>query len=169
MSGAARGPEGAPVTIVEFSDYQCPFCLRAEHIVDQVLAKYPQEVRFVYRHYPLAQHPMAREAAKSAVCAEAQGHFWEYHRLVFENQPTLSPELLSQFVTDLALDPEAFDQCMKAPETERRIATDVAEAEGLGADSTPVFLINGLYFTGAQAVEHFDRLIQRELEALGRG
>ena len=90
-SGPSLGPDEAPITIVEFSDYECPYCKRAETIVEGILERYPERVRFVYRHFPLEQiHPRARPAAEAASCAEDQGLFWEYHRKVFEAAPALA-------------------------------------------------------------------------------
>src|SRR5215471_11454580 len=111
--GFARGPKDAPVTIVEFSDFQCPFCKNATTTVKQVLDKYPGKVRLVFRDFPLASiHPLAQKAHEAARCAADQGKFWEYHDVLFERSPKLSPAELKQYAQDLKLDGGAFAQCL---------------------------------------------------------
>ena len=163
--GHSRGPEAAPVTIVEFSDYRCPFCLKAEDTVQALLQRYPNEVRYVYRHRPRPSDGLAYDASVSAICAGEQGRFWEYHDQVFAHQAELTPELLASLAIDVGLEPEAFEQCRKAPEAAQRVALDAAEAGNIGVNSTPAFLINGVYLRGARPIEEFDRIIQSELKA----
>jgi predicted DsbA family dithiol-disulfide isomerase len=163
-AGPALGPEQAPVTIVEFSDFQCPFCSRAEPIVRQVLERYPEQVRLVYRHMPLDSiHPRARPAAEAAVCAEEQGRFWEYHEKLFANQGALADQQLELYASELNLDMEAFAQCLQRPEVKARVQGDVEAAEAAGVKGTPAFLVNGILLSGARPVEEFVRVIEREL------
>src|SRR5262249_32193282 len=108
-----RGKVDAPVTIVEFSDFHCPFCSKVQPTLKQVLAKYGDRVKLVYRHLPIDQlHPQARQAAEAAVCAFEQGKFWEYHDLLYANGPDASPEKLKSLAQGAGLDTQAFDQCL---------------------------------------------------------
>jgi protein-disulfide isomerase len=166
--GHTRGPEDAPVTIVEFSDYRCPFCLKAEETMRELRERYPDQLRYVYRHRPRPSDPLAQAAAAAAVCAEEQGRFWEYHDRLFAHQADLTLEQLMSIAVDLGLDGEAFERCRQAPETAQRIALDAAEAGGIGVNATPAFLINGVYLRGARPIEHFERVIQAELSAAER-
>jgi protein-disulfide isomerase len=165
-TGPSRGPADAPVVIVEFSDYQCPFCKRAEPTVTELLKKYPTQVRVVYRHMPLdGLHPRARPAAIASVCAEAQGKFWEYHDKLFSNQQALGDEDLDKSATELGLDLAAFKTCIANPETAQRVQHDSDAARAVGITGTPAFLINGILISGARPVEDFSKWIDQELAA----
>lgn len=161
--GVSRGPDGAPVTIVEFSDYQCPFCGRAEHTLRQLDELYPGKLRFVYRHLPLEFHDNALPAARAAVCAERQSRFWDYHDLLFANQRALSAAHLLQYATQLELDEASFRACLEAAATFQRVADDVAAGTTAGATATPTFFINGIALRGAQELEVFRKIIDQEL------
>jgi protein-disulfide isomerase len=162
--GPSRGPDTAPVTIVEFSDYQCPYCGRAEPVIREVLQRYPEKVRLVYRHLPLDSiHPMARGAAEASVCAEEQGHFWEFHDLLFANQRELEKDALSKYAKEAGLDVSAFEACLSKPEVKQRVQGDVDAAESLGIRGTPAFFVNGIQLSGAKPVEEFVRVIDEEL------
>lgn len=163
-TGPSLGPEDATVTIVEFSDYQCPFCQRAEPVVKEVMARYPEQVRVVYRHLPLDSiHPRARVAAEASVCAEAQGRFWDYHALLFTNRQALSDEDLARYAEELGLDTDAFAACREGTVAKERVDSDVEAARVAGASGTPAFFINGIHLTGAKPVEEFVRIIESEL------
>jgi len=163
-TGPARGPEDARVTIVEFSDFQCPFCKRADGVVKQVLSKYPNDVRIVYRHLPLVSiHPNAMPAAEAASCAADQGKFWEFHDLLFENQKALQPEDLLGYATTVGLDTEAFQACIDAGTHRAAITADSEAAEAAGVTGTPAFFVNGVLLTGAQPPEEFYKVIEAEL------
>jgi protein-disulfide isomerase len=169
-TGPSLGNDDALVTIVEFSDYQCPFCSRAEPTVKQVLAKYPDSVRLVYRHFPLDSiHPQARPAAIAAVCADEQGKFWEYHDRVFANQRDLSSQTLAGFADDLGLDRAAFDVCIDSDEAARTVADDLEAGRAAGTTGTPAFYVNGIKLSGARPLEDFVELIEAELERAGGG
>jgi len=162
--GPSRGPDDAPVTIVEFSDYQCPFCGRAEPIVEQVLARYPDSVRLVYRHFPLDSiHPQARPAAIAAVCADAQGKFWEFHAKLFTSQRDLSAEKLTEFANEVELDLAALDVCRESEEAAEIVAADYAAGQAAGTTGTPAFFVNGIKLTGARPLEDFVEVIDAEL------
>lgn len=161
--GAARGPVDAPITIVEFSDYQCPFCRQAEDTVQQLDALYPGKLRIEYRHLPLNFHANAIPAAKAAICAGNQNQFWEYHLLLFGNQKALGPESLLSYATKLDLDSAKFKVCIAAPETLARVNEDIALARSLGVSATPTFFVNGITLRGAPPTEAFRAIIDREL------
>jgi protein-disulfide isomerase len=158
----ARGGDKAPVTIVEFSDYECPFCKRAEPTVQQVLKTYGDKVRFVYRHYPLEFHAKARPAAEAAACAAAQGKFWEYHDKVFASDD-LGEAKLKAIAGEIGLDQAKFDACLAKGERKGEIDQDMADASAVGVTGTPAFFINGRMISGAQPFEKFKEIIDEEL------
>ncbi|MCP5040583.1 MAG: thioredoxin domain-containing protein [bacterium] len=163
QGGASRGPRDAPVTIVEFSDYQCPFCRRAEDTIHQLEALYPGKLRIVYRHLPLEFHDNAMPAARAAVCAEEQSRFWDYHDRLFANPQALSEDRLLAYASDLELDGEAFRSCLDADTTRERVEADIQIARNAGASATPTFFINGILLRGAQPLQAFRSVIDREL------
>ena len=170
--GTAGRPEKgggakAPVTIVEFSDYQCPFCQRAESVVDQVMQAYGNKVRLVFRDFPLPIHPQARPAAEAASCANAQGKFWEYHAKLFANQSALGDDKLKEYAQDVGLDPAKFEECLTRKPFSAAIDKDMSEAAKLGINGTPAFFINGRLLSGAQPFEKFKEVIDEELHAKG--
>jgi protein-disulfide isomerase len=164
--GVSRGPDDAPITIVEFSDYQCPFCQRIEGTLHQLDARYPGKLRFVYRHLPLEFHENALPAAAAAICAGQQSRFWDYHDLLFANQRALSAPHLVQYATQLELDEASFRACLQADTTVEQIAADVAAGKAAGASATPTFFINGIMLRGAQGIEAFQIIIDQELADL---
>jgi len=167
-TGPSRGPADAPVTVIEFSDYQCPFCKRAEPTVLALLQKYPTQVRLVYRHMPLdGLHPRARAAAIAAVCAEAQGKFWEYHDALFQNQQALGDSDLEKYAADLGLDKEKFKTCRQDPASETRVNVDATAARAAGLTGTPAFFVNGILISGARPIEDFTRWIDQEIADKG--
>jgi protein-disulfide isomerase len=160
----AKGPSAAPVEIVEFSDFQCPYCLRAHPTVTQVLNTYGDRVHFVYRHYPLPGHPAARPAAEASACAADQGKFWEYHDRLFADQTKLSDADLKKTAADLGLDAAKFNTCVDSRKFKTMIDTDVAAGQDAGVDGTPAFFINGRMISGAQPFGDFKKIIDEELE-----
>jgi protein-disulfide isomerase len=162
--GPSKGPDDAVVTIIEFSDFQCPFCQRVVPTLDQVVAKYPTQVRFVYRNLPLANiHPRAQAAAEAAACAGKQGSFWDYHDLIFADNHALSDADLEKHASDLGLDMDAFRQCVKNRETQQAVEADLAVAQSLEIAGTPSFFINGIPLHGAQSLEAFSKIIDEEI------
>ncbi|MEE2662736.1 MAG: thioredoxin domain-containing protein [Myxococcota bacterium] len=162
--GPSLGRDDAPVTIVEFSDYQCPFCSRAEPTVKQVLAKYPDSVRLVYRHFPLdAIHPQARPAAIAAVCAAQQDHFWEFHDRLFASQSDLSADTLAGFADELELDRAAFEECLTSDAAAMSVEKDLVAGQAAGTTGTPAFFVNGIMLSGARPLDDFVELIEAEL------
>ena len=161
------GGSKAPVTIIEFSDYQCPFCGRAEGTVDEVMKHYGNKVRLVYRDFPLPMHPQARPASEAANCANAQGKFWEYHAKLFANQGALGEDKLKEYAKDVGLDAAKFEQCLATKPFKAAIDKDVADGEKVGVNGTPAFFINGRMLSGAQPFDKFKEVIDEELTAKG--
>ena len=133
--GPSKGPAGAPVTIVEFSDYQCPYCKRAEATMVQLLQEYPQQVRLVYRHFPLAGHAEARPAAEAAACADEQGKFWDYHRVVFGSSPKLDDATLRKLAEKTKLDLAAYDACVKEKRHAAKVQGDFEAGQEAGVSA----------------------------------
>jgi protein-disulfide isomerase len=161
------GPVDAPVTIVEWSDYQCPFCKRAHPTIEQVLTEYKDKVRFIYLDYPLPFHQMAMPAAEAVHCAEDQGKFWEYHTNLFVAPGDLSAADLTKRATDLGLDATAFNACTAANKHEALIKSNYQDGADLGVTGTPAFFINGRMLVGAQPIEQFRTIINDELSRKG--
>jgi len=162
--GFVLGPKDAPVAIVEFSDFQCPFCKTATTTLKQVMAKYQGKVKLVFRDFPLANiHPLAPKAHEAARCAAEQQKFWEYHDLLFERSPNLSPAELKQYAGELKLDGESFARCLDGGKYQQAVAGDVEEGSRLGASGTPTFFINGRILVGAKPLTAFQKLIDSEL------
>jgi protein-disulfide isomerase len=160
-AGRGGGPN-APVTIVAFSDYECPFCKRAESTVDQVMKTYGDKVRIVHRDFPLPIHAHARQASEAANCANAQGKFWEYHDKLFAADD-LSDDKLKTLAGDLGLDRAKFDECFDKQQFKKAIDQDIADGTVAGVSGTPAFFINGHLLSGAQPFEKFKEVIDEEL------
>jgi protein-disulfide isomerase len=163
-----RGAADAPVEIVEFADFQCPFCEGAFPTVMQVLNTYGDKVHLVYRHFPLANHPNARPAAEAAACAAEQGKFWPYHDRLFGNQNLLGDNDLKQHAAQLGMDPSKFNACFDSKKYKKEIDDDIAAGSAAGVDGTPAFYINGREINGAQPYENFKRVIDEELQRARR-
>jgi protein-disulfide isomerase len=159
----ARGSKDAPVEIIEFSDFQCPFCQRANPTVQRVLSTYGDRIKFVYRHYPLANHPNARPAAEASACAQDQGKFWEYHDRLFANPTKLTDADLKQHAAAIGLDTAAFNTCVDSRAHAAGVEADIAAANELGVTGTPAFFVNGRSLEGAQPFEAFKQVIDEEL------
>jgi protein-disulfide isomerase len=158
-----RGNPKAPVMIVEFSDYQCPFCHQAEPTVKTLLAKYGDKVSFSYRDFPLASiHQNAMIAAEASRCAEEQGKFWEYHDQLFAAS-SLEKNSLIEYARNLKLDDKQFESCLTSEKYKADIDKDVLEGRNAGVNGTPGFFINGVALSGAQPKEAFTNVIDDEL------
>ena len=163
----SKGPESAPVTIVEFSDFECPFCARVVPTLQQIERTYQGSVRIVWKHLPLASiHKNAVGAAVAAEAAGRQGKFWEFHDKLFANQERLGPEDLLQHARDLQLDMGRFEADVLNAVEKKKIAADVQEADALGVVSTPSTFINGRPLVGAHPFEAFRKIIDDELTKL---
>jgi protein-disulfide isomerase len=161
----AKGPAGAAVEMIEFSDFECPFCLNAFPTVKQVMSTYGDRIRLVYRHFPLPNHPRARPAAEAAQCAHEQGKFWEYHDRLFGNQGLLGDDDLKQHAAQLGLDAGQFNGCYESKKYTADIDADMRAGSEAGVSGTPAFFINGRVLTGAQPFEAFKQIIDEELGA----
>ena len=163
-SSPVRGNSTAKVTIVTFSDFQCPFCQRGASIMDDVLKEYPNDVKLVFKNLPLPFHEKAKPAARAALAAGRQGKFWEMHDLLFKNQASFSDEYFVKLAGDLKLDVDKFKADMNSPDTEKAIADDTAQAQKLGVNGTPGFFVNGVMISGAQPLPAFKAIIDRWLK-----
>jgi predicted DsbA family dithiol-disulfide isomerase len=167
--GQSRGPADARVTVVEFSDFQCPFCQRAKPVLDEIATRHPNDVRIVYRNLPLdALHPRARASAEAAACAAEGNKFWEYHDKLFANNRALGDEDLRKYAKEVGLDAKAFDECVKARRHKDEIDADVEEARKIGITGTPAFVVNGIMMFGLQTADSLDTVIREELGKSGK-
>jgi protein-disulfide isomerase len=162
----AIGPADAPVTIVEFSDFQCPYCKTfRDQTLNALLEEYGDQVRFVFRDFPLNQiHPYAQKAAEAAECANEQGKYWEMHDLLFANSPNLGVDALKGFAEQLGLDTEQFNECLDSGRYADEVTADLQEGMSYGVSGTPTFFINGVRLVGAQPLANFQAIIDQELE-----
>jgi protein-disulfide isomerase len=139
-----RGPANAPVTLVEYGDFQCPFCGRAYWVLKEIEARFERDLRFAYRHFPLTEiHPLAMIAAEAAEAAGAQGKFWEMHDLLFESQPEFEPDELLGYATEIGLDIDAFIADLQTHRHREKIAKDFMGGVRSGVNGTPCLFING--------------------------
>jgi protein-disulfide isomerase len=163
----ARGPEDAPVTIVEFSDFQCPFCYRLLPSLRQVVEEYGDQVRLVFRQFPLSSlHPAAQKAAEAALCANDQGRFWEMHDAMFENQQALGVDQLKETARSLGLDGAEFDSCLDSGQFAAEVAADLQAGRAAGVTGTPALFINGRFLSGARPFEDIAELVDDELQRM---
>ncbi len=160
------GPSNAPVTIVEFSDYQCPYCqVWYKQVYQQLIASYPNEIRFVYRDLPLPMHPEAIPAAEAADCAGEQGAYWKYHDALFEQQYGLNRAAYEHYAADLGLDSNAFAACLDSQRYLSKVKANANDAASIGLSGTPSFVINGRILIGALPLSDFKAVIDEELAA----
>ena len=157
------GPETAEVTLVEFSDFQCPFCGRVTPTLDRIKKEYGDQVRVVFKHLPLRIHPKAPAAHAAAEAAHRQGKFWEMHDAIFADQRAMSEEKYREYAKELGLDVSRFDSDRGSAELKKKVDADAQEAARLGVTGTPAFFINGRFLSGAQPFESFKRMIDEEL------
>jgi predicted DsbA family dithiol-disulfide isomerase len=162
--GPSKGPRNAPVTIIEFSDFECPYCSRAASSLQQVLARYGAKVRAVFRNFPLPIHPNAVRAAEAAACAGDAGRYWEMHDKLFANQRNLRPADLNRYATEIGLKTEEYQRCMGSQKYRQKVETDKEDGERYGVSSTPTFFVNGRLLVGVLPVDIFAKVIDEELE-----
>jgi protein-disulfide isomerase len=158
-----RGPPTAPVTIVAFSDFQCPYCRKSQPVLRELASDYGDRVSLVHKDLPLPMHPEAERAAQAARCAGDQGKFWDYHDGLYA-ESALQWESYPKIAKKLGLDEGAFQSCLDSGKHRPAVEADKEQAQTLGITGTPMFLINGLLLNGAQPVEAFRRLVDAELE-----
>jgi protein-disulfide isomerase len=163
IRGAAQpaiGKSGAPVTIVVFSDYRCPYCQESSRTLNRLLEKHPQDVRVIYRHFPT--HPDSKALAQAALCAADQGRFAEYHNLLF-GSASAQPNDPGALAKQLGLDLTAFSGCLNSASHAARIDADLKEGQRLGIQGTPTLFVNGVRLRGAQSYERLSAQIQAVL------
>jgi protein-disulfide isomerase len=163
-SNPSLGSATAPVTIIEFSDYQCPFCQRVEPTLKRLRATYGDKLRIVWKDFPLTQiHPQAAKAGEAAHCAGDQGKYWELHDVLFNKQQELQLDDLKRHALELGLTAAAFNQCLDSAKYEPRVREGMTEGSALGVNSTPTIFINGRRLSGAQPFDVFAAIIDEEL------
>ncbi|OGQ44869.1 MAG: hypothetical protein A3H42_02615 [Deltaproteobacteria bacterium RIFCSPLOWO2_02_FULL_46_8] len=160
----AIGPNNAPITIIEFTDFQCPFCGRARPTVNQILETYKDKVQYALRDFPLAFHQDAMPAHMAAHCAGEQGKYWEYSKILFGNQTSLKSDKLKEYSKQVGLDTKKFDECVASNKYAATIQKNIDEASKAGVTGTPSFFINGIMISGAQPFPKFKEIIDAELK-----
>ncbi|MCZ6508553.1 MAG: thioredoxin domain-containing protein [Acidobacteria bacterium] len=159
-----KGPADAPVTIVEFSDFECPYCSRVLPSLDQVMENYGDSVRLVFRQFPLNSiHPRAQKAAEASLCANDQGKFWEMHDAMFDEQKSLGVDQLKEKAARLGLDTEQFNSCLDGDDFAPEVAADVAAGAAAGVTGTPAMFLNGRFVNGAVPYEQLAEIVDEEL------
>ncbi|HVP69612.1 MAG TPA: thioredoxin domain-containing protein [Anaeromyxobacteraceae bacterium] len=158
-----KGPKVAKVTVVEFSDFQCPFCSRVNPTLKQLAEAYPKDVRIVWKHQPLPFHSQAMPAASAAEAAREQGKFWQMHDLLFENQQSLGPAQYEQWAAKLGLDSKKFQAAESSDKTKARIQEDMQLGSKVGANGTPTLFVNCRQIVGAQPYESFKKMVDEEI------
>jgi len=162
-----KGNPDAPVTIVEFSDYQCPFCKKSESTLNDLLTKYGSRVKLAYMDFPLREmHPQASKAAEAARCAGEQGKFWEYHDVLYKNQTKLNGAELLTYARTLNLDEKSFQSCLDSGKFKSKVEADLEQGQKVGVAGTPGFFINGVFLSGAQPQAEFEKIIDHQLELI---
>jgi len=153
------------MTLVEYSDFECPFCERHYPTLTKILDNYKGKVRLVYKHFPLSFHPNAQKAAEASECADEQGKFWEYHDTLFENQPGgYSITKFKQWAGDLGLDVNQFSSCLDSGKYASKVQTDEADGQSRGVQGTPATFVNGRMISGAVPFESFKTVIDQLLQ-----
>jgi len=163
-----KGDKDAPVTIIEFSDYECAFCGRySAQTYHEIIEKYVDtgKAKYVFRDFPLGFHQNAQKAAEASECADDQGKFWEYHDILFLNQGALSINDLKGYASDLSLDTSKFDSCLDSGKYASEVRKDLADGGKAGISGTPSFIINGQKLVGAQPFSAFEQAIEAALAA----
>ncbi len=161
----SEGPDDAPIVIVEFSDFECPFCTKWHNeVYKPLLAEYPDQIKLVYRNFPLTGlHPNACLAAEAAMCAGDQNSYWAYHEKLFVNEHGLSKLALNEYASELQLDTTTFEECLESRQYQDFVKDDMDYAMSIGVQSTPTFYINGQLVIGAQPIQVFRQIIESEL------
>lgn len=161
--GPSRGSADAPVTIVVFSDFECPYCSRMRPTLDRVAETYGDRVRIVFRQYPLSFHPHALKAAEASLCADEQGKFWEMHDAMFANQKGLAVESLKEMASGVGLDAGTFGSCLDSGKYTARVESDLKAGVAAGVTGTPGTFVNGRFISGAMPFETLAEMIDDEL------
>ncbi len=154
-----RGSVNAQITVIEFGDFQCPFCGSVKPTVDKLLSDYQNKIKFYYFHFPLDFHEFAQKSAEASECAGAQGKFWEYHDVLFENQNALDVASLKNYAKQLGLDSGKFDSCLDSGSMAGKVRADMQQGITVGVSGTPSFFINGVQVCGAQPYAAFKQVV----------
>ena len=164
MEEHIRGNPNAAVAIVEFSDFQCPYCGRVQPTLEQLLQEYGDNITLIYRHFPLPSHANSEKAAEASECASDQGKFWEYHDMLFDNQDRLDTASLKRYAGELNLDVNKFSACLDSGVMSPRV--DFAKRSGVekGVAGTPAFFVNGKMISGNQPYNIFKAAVDAELK-----
>ncbi len=162
--GPILGPKQAKVTLVEFSDFQCPYCRQAQAVIKEIVAAYRSNVKLIFKNLPLNIHEHAASAARGGFCAAEQGLFWPYHDALFASE-NLAPAALSRMAADVGLEMSKFQLCLTSEASHQAIQRDLREAQELGINSTPTFVLNGKLIRGAISFENLKTLINHELKS----
>ena len=162
-----RGPVDAPIVLIEYTDFQCPFCTRVQPTLNELMNRYEGKIRHVFKNLPLPMHAQAQLAGAASLCAQDQGKFWEYRDWLFANQRTLSRDSMVAQAGAFGMDTEVFSTCIDRGAYLDVVRADMAEANSFGITGTPAFLINGRVLTGAVPIEDFEAIIDSELERRG--
>ncbi|MBF0107728.1 MAG: DsbA family protein [Magnetococcales bacterium] len=160
----SRGPATAPVTIIEFSDFECPYCRKAQGVLSQLKEAYGDKLRFVFRHFPLPFHKQAPKASEASMCANEQEKFWPYHDALFVESQSLAEDALKELAKKLSLDMTKFEECLKSGRHAARITADSASGKQLGITGTPTFFVNGIKLVGAIPLNTFKEIIDQEIK-----
>ena len=158
-----KGPADAKITLIEFSDFQCPFCRKGRDTAYEIMKLYPNDVKVVFKQLPLPMHPEATPAAKASLAAHKQGRFWEMHDALFDNQSSLGKDFYVEQAKKLGLNMDKFNADMASPEIEQQVKDEAAIAEKHDIRGTPGFFVNGVAVKGAYPVPHFQKIIDRLL------
>jgi protein-disulfide isomerase len=161
---SAMGDKDAKVTLVEFSDYQCPFCKRVRPTIWRLVDEYKGKLRYVFMDFPLSFHKDAKKAAEAARCAGDQGKYFEMNRKLFDNQDKIGIGNLKGYAKELGLDVKKFDKCLDDGAHTKDIEASIAKGSSVGVSGTPAYFINGIMISGAQPYESFKELIDSELK-----
>ncbi|MBI2091997.1 MAG: thioredoxin domain-containing protein [Deltaproteobacteria bacterium] len=158
------GPKNAPVTIIEFTDYQCPFCGRVRPTIAQITDEYKDKVRYVLRDFPLSFHQYSKKSHEAAHCAGDQGKYWEYNKELWGHQQALQVEKLKEYAKSVGLNTKKFDECLDESKYAKKVEENVAAGSEAGAQGTPSFFINGIFLSGARPLADFKAIIDEELK-----
>lgn len=156
----SRGNPNAKLTIIEYSDIQCPYCARYHSALKKIIENYPEDIYWVYKHFPLQSHPYAKLASIASECAGEQNLFWEYLDELYINQRKLNPSLITQLADDLNLNTQQFEDCLKSDKYNQKIISNFQEGSSKGITGTPSSLINGQLVKGAQTYEYLEKMIK---------
>lgn len=159
----AQGNPNAPIKLIEFSEFQCPFCKRARPTIEKVLSTYKDQIYYVFRDFPLSFHKEAKNASLAANCAHEQGKYWEFNHELWENQQALSTEKYTEIAKKIALNLDKYNQCYTSRKFDKEIDKDQNDGIDVGVSGTPAYFINGKFLSGAQPFESFREIIDEEL------